>query len=102
MSPESVCPKCGSDQGWEGPRYGYVSFVIVGENEPPHSGEWLAFRCLTCGYERREPTKDAQPPAIEVTRVPISPEQQQAVAAAIRRGREEARKAGRRWPWSRT
>lgn len=45
---EKPCPKCGSDKGWDGPKY-----VVY---------EWggrLKFACVTCGYERIEPTKDA-------------------------------------------
>ena len=45
-----MCPKCGSVEGWEGPRY---------QRRQPGAGERLLFACYGCGYMRAEPTKDA-------------------------------------------
>ena len=48
-----VCPKCGSTYGWAGPTYYYQ------ERHRFPGLEWLSYTCLTCRYQRREPTKDA-------------------------------------------
>lgn len=83
-SPERVqhCPKCGSDKGWNGPRY-----VVY---------EWggrLLFACATCGYERVEPTKDA-PTESQLRQArstldgPPSPPRNRVIK-------------GWRWPWNR-
>lgn len=67
------CPKCGSRAGWSGPRYGeYWTRAIVSRvyTIPPEHSEWIGYACLTCGFERREPTKDAPlgPPTDDATR----------------------------------
>lgn len=51
------CPKCGSSEGWSKPTYSYV-FVGYGGLDD-RINERLEFTCLTCGYVRYEPTKDA-------------------------------------------
>lgn len=53
--------KCGSDLGWEGPRF--RRFYAAGDAFTPEwSCENLEYVCRACGYERREPTNDAKPP----------------------------------------
>lgn len=58
-----LCPKCGW-KGWAGPRYHDPTFhQVVNVDEPlilRAAGLW--YTCILCGYERREPTKDAVPP----------------------------------------
>lgn len=62
MSPQNYvcCPKCGQDDplvGWKGPKYQVIPADMDG---PPRAIEWLEWTCNTCGYERREATRDAK------------------------------------------
>lgn len=56
------CVKCGSTDGWRGPRYKAYQVIVLGAGEQPGQvGAWLEYACLTCGYQRRAPTKDTPP-----------------------------------------
>lgn len=57
------CLKCGSTQGWSGPRHEGLVTMILGAGEQPGLSDWLEYTCLVCGWERREPTKDKPAPA---------------------------------------
>lgn len=52
-----ACVKCGSDQGWGGPRYEHLGYSM-GYGA---IGEALVYSCRVCGFRRQEPTKDAKP-----------------------------------------
>lgn len=54
-----MCPKCGSEAGWTGPTYKSDVWSTVGYGLIRK--ECLSFICVTCGYQRTEPTKDAPP-----------------------------------------
>lgn len=58
-----TCPKCGSDGGWRGPQYQGPKYLGIRPvtMQPVYGHGSLIFACLTCGYERMEPTKDAPP-----------------------------------------
>ena len=61
-----VCPKCGQQHGWFGPRYQKGERVTI---QVPHSPtrfrastidtvESLIYQCAGCGYLRHEPCTD--------------------------------------------
>jgi predicted nucleic-acid-binding Zn-ribbon protein len=63
---EGSCPKCGSTTGWNGPTYGRMPFFVT--SVQIDNKEYLAYTCVTCGYEKRMPTKDSRTP------IPPAPE----------------------------
>lgn len=49
-----ACPKCGSVQGWIGPRFArYENHGAYGVQ----SHDYLGYACAICGYEREAPVK---------------------------------------------
>jgi len=48
------CKKCG-EIGFDGPKY-----VTEGISWSKDKKEFLAYRCKTCGYQVKEPCKDAK------------------------------------------
>lgn len=59
---EIACVKCGSVAGWKGPVYRLQLYAVGYGTE--FRQECLEFTCLTCGYMRSEPTKDAPPETV--------------------------------------
>jgi hypothetical protein len=56
------CPKCGTDEGWIGPRFESIPIGGYPSRMPFRVEERLRYLCKTCGYSRFEPTKDVPPP----------------------------------------
>ncbi len=55
-----ICPKCGSEAGWNGPSYSAYETGMI------RDGTWgirecLVFTCVRCGFSRSERTQDAPP-----------------------------------------
>ncbi len=63
-APIQYCPKCGSRDGFDGPRFRVRTRMVPGGYLPvvPRDFEVLAFACLTCGYEYDMPCLDAPAP----------------------------------------
>lgn len=57
-----MCPKCGSDRGWLGPKYKATEFTGGPGIGCRWASEALLFTCQSCGYVRSEPTMDAPMP----------------------------------------
>lgn len=59
--PTNECPKCGSNDSWQGPRYMPASIVESRDPRVPpvNAPESLIYSCGGCGFQIAQPTKEA-------------------------------------------